>query len=103
MTLTAAVGLARLFEARVMAQKKSQFSFDSKQKPFQPHNSYQASSSSRNNNPPIKRLSESERKERNNSRLGGIMITAFHLNTGRVQLVYVRIDILTIKKLRLRR
>lgn len=59
-TLTAAVGLAKLYEARVMAQKKPTFTLDSKPKSSQTP----GSGSFRNNYPPTRRLNEVEMKDR---------------------------------------
>jgi len=61
-TLTTAVGLSRLYEARVLAQRKP--SFDSKPRPYQSQGRNQNSPSIHNSTPTIKKLIESEMKER---------------------------------------
>ena len=62
-TLTVAMGLAKLYEACVSAQKKPTFTLDSK-----PKFSQTAGSGStpgfRNSNPPTRRLNEAEMKDR---------------------------------------
>jgi hypothetical protein len=61
-TLTAAVGLGKLYEAHVLAQKKPTFTLDSKPK-FSQIASSGSTQGFRNNNPPTRRLNEAEMKD----------------------------------------
>jgi hypothetical protein len=62
-TLTAAVGLAKLYEARVLAKKTPTFTLDSKPK-FSQTSSSGSTQGFRNSNPPTRRLNETEMKDR---------------------------------------
>jgi hypothetical protein len=62
-TLTAVVGLAKLYEARVLAKKKATFTLDSKPKFSQTLGSC-STQGFRNSNPPTRRLNEAEMKDR---------------------------------------